>query len=1463
MKHFFTALLLLLASAGYAGAAGIYYVKDGGSGDGASWSNAAGDLQEMINAAGEGDEIWVAAGTYKPNRSADNLSIISASNRDNAFVMKASVKLYGGFPADATDGDGMEVRDWRLHPTVLSGDLGGDDSPGNLTNREDNAYHVVIAAGSMVSGADTACLDGFVVMGGHADGYTSITVNDRDVNKRYGGGIYSVGTAMLFANDSVAGSYGSTGGGGIYATTDTSTYANVAVSGNTATTNGGGVHIDSGSPAFTNARISGNIAHTGGGVFVMDGSPAFTNALISGNTAGSNGGGVYAYSGTPAFTNATVAGNYAGKANFNGEGGGMYQRSGTVTTLNNSIVGGNNTNTPGSNKNIYGFYIASYSLVHGNSRTGTGVITNAAPLFVFPDTAKADAPTTGGNYRLQPGSLAIDAGSSSLNSTTKDLDGNPRVQGCTVDMGAYESPYMDSLSSTNGVVYVSVDGAGNKDGSSWSNAYPGLARPLYLAQSEHSCGGDSIKEIWVLAGTYKPAYAPGSGTSNRDVAFAMKPGVKLYGGFPASATDGDGMEVRDWRLHPTVLSGDLDGNDSPGNLTNKDDNAYHVVIAAGSMVRGADTACLDGFVVTGGYANGSYITVNGQRVDGVYGGGIHSAGTAMRFANDSVAGCYSFYYGGGIYATADTSTYANVAVSGNTAGSYGGGVYVVSGTPAFTSARISGNTAGSYGGGVYVSSGSPAVTNARVGGNAANRGGGMYVGGGSPAFINALISGNTANSNGGGVYVDNGTPAFTNATVAGNYAKTDGGGVYSVGGTVTLNNSIVGGNNSPGSNKNIYNISSASYSLVQSGSVSGEGVIANAAPLFAFPDTAKDNAPTVEGDYHLQHFSPAIDAGNNDLNSTTTDLDGNPRKRGYAVDMGAYESFRDSLGNANGVVYVSVDGAGNKDGSSWSNAYPGLTHPLYVAQLPSASGDNNIREIWVSAGTYKPAYTPGSNAGSRDVAFAMAPGVKLYGGFPADTLDGAGMEVRDWRLHPTVLSGDLDGDDNPDDPSANKTDNAHHVVIAAGSMVRGADTACLDGFVVTGGYADGSSAITVNEQSVYRRYGSGIYSVGTAMRFANDSVAGGYSYLYGGGIYATLDTSTYSNVAVSGNTAGSYGGGVYIDNGSPAFTNALVSGNTTGYNGGGVYACGTPAFTNATIAGNYAGSDGGGVYSNGGTVTLRNSIVGGNNTPGSSKNIYGSSSASYSLVHGGSVTGEGVITDADPLFVSPDTAKAGASTAGGDYRLQPCSPAVDAGNNDLSSAATDLDGNPRKRGYVDMGAYESSYQSYLGGVGEVIHVSDNGIVYVSASGNGLKDGSSWDNAYSGLADPLYFAQSQQRCGDNSIKEIWVSEGTYKPAYALASGTDPRDTTFTMAPGVKLYGGFPASATDGDGMEARDWRQHPTVLSGDLGGDDSPDDPSANKADNAYHVVVAAGSMASGADTACLDGFVVTGGYADG
>ena len=78
--------------------AATIYVKHNASGsnNGTSWTNAYNALQDAINASSAGDEIWVAAGTYKPTRIPSNGNI-STTSRDLSFYLDKNIGIYGGF----------------------------------------------------------------------------------------------------------------------------------------------------------------------------------------------------------------------------------------------------------------------------------------------------------------------------------------------------------------------------------------------------------------------------------------------------------------------------------------------------------------------------------------------------------------------------------------------------------------------------------------------------------------------------------------------------------------------------------------------------------------------------------------------------------------------------------------------------------------------------------------------------------------------------------------------------------------------------------------------------------------------------------------------------------------------------------------------------------------------------------------------------------------------------------------------------------------------------------------------------------------------------------------------------------------------------------------------------------------------------------------------------------------------
>lgn len=127
------------------------------------------------------------------------------------------------------------------------------------------------------------------------------------------------------------------------------------------------------------------------------------------------------------------------------------------------------------------------------------------------------------------------------------------------------------------------------------------------------------------------------------------------------------------------------------------------------------------------------------------------------------------------------------------------------------------------------------------------------------------------------------------------------------------------------------------------------------------------------------------------------------------------------------------------------------------------------------------------------------------------------------------------------------------------------------------------------------------------------------------------------------------------------------------------------------------------------------------------------------------------------------------------------------------------------------------------------------VIYVDQNAFGNDSGTSWEDAVTDLQNALQTAEP----GD----EIWVAMGTYFPT----SGTS-RLASFVLPDAVTVYGGFNGTETE---REQRDWKNNPTILSGDIG-------VPGVQTDNSYHVVL----MNSMAENYFIDGFIIQGGYAN-
>jgi hypothetical protein len=170
---------------------------------------------------------------------------------------------------------------------------------------------------------------------------------------------------------------------------------------------GGGVWCESTGATLSNCVVVGNSGGFGGGLY----RGTLYNCLVSSNsTSGAlyGGGGAYQSS----LYNCTVSGNSANASGGGGVSGG---------TLYNSIVYYNSALFSSNYWNSTMNYCAT-------TPTPTNGVGNA-PLFV--DDAK-------GNLRLKANSPCINAGNNAYVAASKDFDGNPRIAGGTVDIGAYE-----------------------------------------------------------------------------------------------------------------------------------------------------------------------------------------------------------------------------------------------------------------------------------------------------------------------------------------------------------------------------------------------------------------------------------------------------------------------------------------------------------------------------------------------------------------------------------------------------------------------------------------------------------------------------------------------------------------------------------------------------------------------------------------------------------------------------------------------------------------------------------------------------------------------------------------------------------------------------------------------------------------------------------------------------------------
>jgi predicted outer membrane repeat protein len=281
------------------------------------------------------------------------------------------------------------------------------------------------------AGGGIACVNGSPTM-------TNLLFEGNEAEDSGGGLSCSSWASSLMSKVTFQNNKANNGGGMIIVSTSLPTMTDVTFTGNSATTNGGAVYI-SADPQLNRVSFKANTATAGGAVYISwNARPVLTNILMTGNKASQSGGGIYIDRASPYLTNATIAGNFAGSW-----AGGIYAYGSPATSIRNTVIYGNNTGLDFVNGRP-GF---SNSMIQDFTGTTNGNVAAIDPLFTSP-IDPALAPSTGGDYTLNPASPLVDKGNNSLYDAgmTPDLSHikgdylfNERFAGAAVDLGAYES----------------------------------------------------------------------------------------------------------------------------------------------------------------------------------------------------------------------------------------------------------------------------------------------------------------------------------------------------------------------------------------------------------------------------------------------------------------------------------------------------------------------------------------------------------------------------------------------------------------------------------------------------------------------------------------------------------------------------------------------------------------------------------------------------------------------------------------------------------------------------------------------------------------------------------------------------------------------------------------------------------------------------------------------------------------
>lgn len=1302
--RFYMLLLFLGSSLGITAQTKIYYVSPTGVGDGTSWKTTT-TLQTALQNAVAGDQIWVQG--FEQITSADQLYIAPA----DGFSLKSGVQLYGGFKGDETNVNSRETlgKPYQMkYRSVLSGDIKRDDVVDNTnliflanTTRSDNATHVLNVNMAPASGnnknTSPTIINGFSIGNGHADG-----------SGEKGGGIYI---------------HGDNTGGGIFRIERCFLLNNYA-------TQGGAIYVDvevknvNNSTSLVNQCVVYNnaageraaVENAGGGLYLA-GEATVVNSSIFNN----ENGGLRLADGAK-VVNSTVSRNSSGGID-------MIDDKAEGYNVANTIIWGNSTL---STQYRPKFKNSAFHEVEAGDSDGNIYVTaenrgdTNAPMF--------DAPSLKTSYdrdfnwrqtayplwswNVLEGSVMLSKGDQQSYDQSvygsEDMAGNPRFNGSTIDIGAYEFQQMLSTR----IRYVKSVATGTGDGSSWENASGNLQNMIdELAKNNPQ---NLPGEVWVAAGTYVPQVQVISGTTY-SASFLMRDGISVYGGFAGDESSKQEREVgkMPWNfVNKTILEGSYyehsktSWNESNHKWTLTSDSR-HVVFFSPLHSEGKSgfdkSTILNGVTIRGGYAQGG---------EGV-----------ADFMTDRGAGVYM-----GINATLEKCIVTENSSTGN-----GGAVYMYGGR--VMNSLIYNNNADGDGGAVYVDN-AGIVLASMLTNNSANNGSGAYLahtgnwtdGKPHPEYLilsTSVVSNNTSRLNGavycakGGVLMqntitNNDCPTATDNTSA-NASQSGGLYVDSYGlviNSVLWNNTIqkrnipmYAKNPTPsnvrflytalsGINNAVWNnvLQQEVISLAESNNIAEEGVLSPDFVAEGLPESTGVTGLLEDVNYFWQPVTGAnLRARGMTLGTFPDDVLVAPEidiagtRFAQKPAVGAYsveatninpEDTGDAL-----KVYVDVECAvATHDGSSWANGYRSLNEAIaYLSGLDKETVGSKRLEVHVMEGDIWPRYAFTNldpQTATIDIpASASGATLYIYGGYHRSD-DKISVE-RNPLTYRSVINGNHEG--------KNIEDGLYHcITVAKGAAV------CLDGFHIINGYAAGEAS---------RQYGAGLLVHDGANVTVNNCIFENNTAQEGSAIDARNASLTMNNCVVNNNT-------------NITETAAVVNGN------------------GANLKMNFVTI----VNNNGKAYSDNASLISSFSTANTSANTH-------------------TIEISTAQFSNP-TKTSGASLGfdtylGGYSSFQPTNqnPIVNVGKA-IGGITTDITLSARSRGGApDLGAYEAQLPV------------DGTVIYVrSENGDDNNDGLSWSSAKKTITAALNTAST-------ATEAIWVAAGTYNERVTMKDGVN--------------------------------------------------------------------------------------------